>query len=78
MEYKVLEEQDIELMKDVLKDDNMIFDKKYLQNFINNKDAYGFIAKHIYFKFGFIEEIGKGHGDEFDPTDYTLYLKKII
>ncbi len=33
------------------------------------------IAKHIYFKFGFTEEIDKGHGDEFDPTDYTLYMK---
>ena len=45
MEYKLLEKQDIELMEAVLTDDNMIFDKNYLQNFINNKDAYGFIAK---------------------------------
>lgn len=36
------------------------------------------IAKHIYFKFGFTEEIDKGHGDKFDPTDYTLYLRKKI
>lgn len=35
------------------------------------------IAKHIYFKLGFIEEIDKGHGDEFDPSEYTLYLMKI-
>ena len=35
------------------------------------------IAKHIYFKFGFIEQIDKGHGDEFDPTEYTLYMRKI-
>ena len=35
------------------------------------------IAKHIYFKLGFNEEIDKGRGDEFDPTDYTLYLKKL-
>ncbi len=34
------------------------------------------IAKHIYFKLGFTEEIDKGKGDEFDPTDYTLYLRK--
>ena len=34
------------------------------------------IAKHIYFKFGFTEEIDKGHGDEFDPTDYTLYMRR--
>lgn len=32
-------------------------------------------AKHIYFKLGFTEEIDKGYGDEFDPTDYTLYLR---
>ena len=35
------------------------------------------IAKHIYFKYGFIEEIDKGYGDEFDPSDYTLYLRKV-
>ena len=35
------------------------------------------IAKHIYFKNGFTEAIEKGHGDEFDPTDYTLYMKSI-
>lgn len=35
------------------------------------------IAKHIYFKYGFTKAIDKGYGDEFDPTDYTLYLKKI-
>jgi len=35
------------------------------------------IAKHIYFKLGFNEAIDKGHGDEFDPSEYTLYLKKI-
>lgn len=30
MEYKILEEQDLELMEDVLKDDNMIFNATYL------------------------------------------------
>ena len=35
------------------------------------------IAKHIYFKLGFDEAIDKGHGDEFDPSEYTLYLKDI-
>lgn len=33
-------------------------------------------AKYIYFKYGFTEAIDYGKGDEFDPTDYTLYLKK--
>lgn len=35
------------------------------------------IAKHIYFKFGFTEAIDKGCGDEFDPSDYTLYMRSI-
>lgn len=34
------------------------------------------IAKHIYFKYGFVEPIDHGDGDEFDPTEYTLYLRK--
>ena len=33
------------------------------------------IAKHIYFKLGFNKAIDKGHGDEFDLSEYTLYLK---
>lgn len=35
------------------------------------------IAKHIYFKFGFTEAIDRGYGDEFDPSDYTLYMRSI-
>ncbi len=35
------------------------------------------VAKHIYFKYGFTEEIDHGKGDVFDPTDYTLYMKSI-
>ena len=45
MEYKVFEKQDIELMEDVLKDDNMIFNKGFLNYFINDNNAFGFIAK---------------------------------
>ena len=33
-------------------------------------------AKYIYFIYGFTEAIDYGKGDEFDPTEYTLYLKK--
>ena len=33
------------------------------------------IAKHIYFKLGFNKAIDKGHGEEFDLSEYTLYLK---
>lgn len=36
------------------------------------------IAKHIYFKLGFTEEINRGHGNEFDPCEYRLYLKREI
>ena len=35
------------------------------------------IAKHIYFKLGFTNAIDKGHGNEFDSSEYTLYLKNI-
>lgn len=45
MEYKLLEENDLSLMQEVLYDDNMIFNLEYLNNFINNQNAYGFIAK---------------------------------
>ena len=33
-------------------------------------------AKYIYLKYGFIEAIDYGKGDEFDPSEYILYLKK--
>ena len=45
MEYKLLEKDDIELMEDVLKDDNMIFNKDFIEKFIGDKNAYGFIAR---------------------------------
>ena len=34
-------------------------------------------AKHIYFKLGFTDAIDKGAGDEFDPSEYTLYLMDV-
>ena len=45
MEYKLLEKDDIELMEDVLKDDNMIFNEDFIEKFIGDKNAYGFIAR---------------------------------
>ena len=53
MEYKVLEKKDLELMEDVLKDDNMIFNKDFLNSFINDNNAYGFIAKENNYIVGF-------------------------
>ena len=55
---------------------NDLTDRGYTEFTIGVEDD-NEIAKHIYFKFGFTEAIDKGKGDEFDPTDYTLYLKKI-
>lgn len=34
-------------------------------------------AKHIYFKYGFTEAIDEGHGNEYDPCDYILYMRKL-
>jgi ribosomal protein S18 acetylase RimI-like enzyme len=59
---------------------------EYVLNDLENAGYYEFTigveednykAKHIYFKHGFIEAIDKGHGDIFDPTDYTLYMKSV-
>lgn len=45
MEYKLLNKNEINLMKEVIEDDDMIFDAFKLEKFINDKNALGFIAK---------------------------------
>lgn len=45
MEYKMLEENDLTLMENVLNDDNMIFNLDYVKSFILNENTYGFVAK---------------------------------
>lgn len=45
MEYKLLEERDLELLKDVIEDDNMIFDMDNIKKFYTDKNTIGFIAK---------------------------------
>ena len=45
MEYKLLEEQDLELMLDFVDDENTKYTIDGLKNFIDNKNHYGFIAK---------------------------------
>lgn len=45
MQYKLLEKDDLKLMREVLEDDGMIFNTDYLNNFLNDKNTYGFIAK---------------------------------
>jgi len=44
MEFKRLEEKDIPLMKEIIEDDEMIFNGYNILNFINDKNNYGFIA----------------------------------
>ena len=44
VKIKILEDKDIFHMKDVLEDDNMVFDAKNLENFLKTPNAYGFIA----------------------------------
>ncbi len=45
MEYKLLEEQDLELMQEVIEDDDMSFDLDNIKKFYNDKNTIGFIAK---------------------------------
>ena len=45
MEYKVLEEKDIDLMRNFVDDENTKYEKENLIKFINDKNAYGFIAR---------------------------------
>ena len=45
MEYKLLEEQDIELMLDFVDDENTIYNIENLKKFLDGENNYGFIAK---------------------------------
>ena len=45
MEYKLLNKNEISLMKEVIEDDDMIFDELELEKFTNDKNTLGFIAK---------------------------------
>ena len=46
MEYKVLDVKDINLMQNFIDDEHTKYEEENLINFINNKNAYGFIAKN--------------------------------
>lgn len=54
MKYKLLEKEDLKLMKEIIEDDNMNFDLNNLQKFLNDKNNYGFIAKEENKIIGFI------------------------
>ena len=45
MEFKLLEEKDLELLNDVVEDDDMIFDMNNIKKFYNNKSTISFISK---------------------------------
>lgn len=45
MEYKLLEEKDLELMKEIIEDDDKIFDLENMKKFYNDKNTIAFIAK---------------------------------
>lgn len=45
MEYKLLEKQDLELMKEIVEDDDMQFDLEKLNEFYNDKNTLSFVAK---------------------------------
>ena len=42
MEFKLLEEKDLELLNDVVEDDDMIFDMNNIKKFYNNKSTISF------------------------------------
>ena len=54
MEFKRLDEKDIPLMKEIIEDDEMIFNEDNLLNFIKDNNNYGFIAKDDNKAVGFI------------------------
>ena len=58
MEYKILENKELELMLDVVDDENTKYSISKLEDFIENKNNYGFIAKLnnkiVGFAFGYI------------------------
>ena len=58
MEFKVLEETDIELMLDFVDDEDTQYDQVYLKNFIKTENTYGFIAKEnnrvVGFAYGYV------------------------
>ena len=58
MKYKLLEKEDLELMKDFVDDENTLYSINDLTNYINTENCYGFIAKEnnkiLGFAFGYV------------------------
>ena len=53
MQYKLLEQEDIPLMREVLEDDDMIYNVNHLTEFITNPNTFGFICKQENYIVGF-------------------------
>jgi ribosomal protein S18 acetylase RimI-like enzyme len=58
MEYKVLEKQDIASMKYFVDDENTKYDEAFLEDFLGEKNAFGYVAKEkdtiVGFAFGYV------------------------
>ena len=58
MEYKLFEKQDIQLMKYFVDDENTKYDETYLEAFLAEKNAFGYVAKEkdaiVGFAFGYV------------------------
>ena len=54
MRYKLLEKEDLELMKEIIEDDDMEFELSNLTRFLQDNNNYGFIAKENNKIIGFI------------------------
>ena len=54
MEYKLLEKDDLELMKEIIEDDDMEFELSNLTHFLQDNNNYGFISKENNKIIGFI------------------------
>lgn len=59
MEYKLLENQDVELMLDFIDDENSKYNITYLRDFLEDKCNYGFVAKQnnkiVGFAYGYLQ-----------------------
>ena len=67
MEYKALENEDVDLMQYFVDDENTKYEKDNLIKFIDDKNSYGFIAKHenkiLGFAYGYILQRPDGKKD---------------
>lgn len=58
MEYKVFEKQDIELMKFFVDDENTKYDEAFLEEFLTERNAFGYVAKEknaiVGFAYGYV------------------------